>query len=305
MRTSVLCCTFFLGLAGAVPAQAQDRHSWQMWRSWPGSGGEADSFLGVYLDEVDAEAVEELGLPEERGALVAKVLDETPAAEAGLQDKDVIIQWNQAPVESSRQLKRLVNETPAGRRVALQVVRNRDTVGVEVVIGRHGGHGAGTGRSFMPWDQKRMPFEQWHPPLDMEPWPAHSDLSNRVRLGVMLTPLTDQLGAYFGLENDSGVLIASVLEDTPAAEVGLRAGDVITAVDGRSMDSPSAVQQAIQGADATVTVSVVRDGQPLEFEIELGEPDDGSIEIDLESGTEPEEEGREDVEGDVYPQEAM
>ena len=85
------------------------------------SFGDGGGYLGVYLEDVDDEAARRLGLPEEEGALVEDVVDDSPAADAGLQKDDVIVGYNGETVESVAELSRLVRETPAGRTVTLDV----------------------------------------------------------------------------------------------------------------------------------------------------------------------------------------
>src|SRR6266851_4389290 len=85
----------------------------------PGGGG----YLGVYLEEVTAERMKELGLKEERGAVVMKVVGDSPAEKSGLKENDVIVSFNGRRVDSVRELQRLLNETPADRSVQIEVIR--------------------------------------------------------------------------------------------------------------------------------------------------------------------------------------
>ena len=85
----------------------------------PGEGG----YLGVYLEEVSPERTKELGLKEERGAVVMKVVSDSPAEKSGLKENDVIVSFNGRRVDSVRELQRLLNETPAERSVQIEVVR--------------------------------------------------------------------------------------------------------------------------------------------------------------------------------------
>jgi len=86
-------------------------------------------------------------------------------------------------------------------------------------------------------------------------------MPNRPRLGVSVQDVTPELAEYFGVK--SGVLVASVTADSPAARAGLKAGDVITAVDGTSVSSPAELVSALPSGDAAreITVTFVRDKQ--------------------------------------------
>src|SRR5690242_21413179 len=84
-------------------------------------------------------------------------------------------------------------------------------------------------------------------------------LGNSRRIGVSTVELTRQLADYFGIAGGKGVLVTSVTQDGPAAKAGVRAGDVITAVDGEAIDSPGDIARVInRKKDGDVTLTVVR-----------------------------------------------
>jgi membrane-associated protease RseP (regulator of RpoE activity) len=90
----------------------------------------------------------------------------------------------------------------------------------------------------------------------------------RGRLGIVAQPLTGQLAEYFGTKD--GVLVSSVREDSPAARAGLRAGDVITSVDGEPVESPSALARAAaQAKEGELTIAYVRDRKSAEAKVRL------------------------------------
>jgi hypothetical protein len=95
-------------------------------------------------------------------------------------------------------------------------------------------------------------------------------------IGVSITGLSKQLGEYFGVDDGAGVLITEVEEESPAEEAGLKAGDVIIAVDGEETENSSDLQEIIREREEgeKVTVSVVRDKNKKEFAVEIGERDD-------------------------------
>jgi S1-C subfamily serine protease len=94
-------------------------------------------------------------------------------------------------------------------------------------------------------------------------------------LGVEVTPLSDQLAEYFGVTG--GALVASVGANTPAADAGLKAGDVITAIDGRGVTTAADIAEALREARAGegVDVSVTRDRKPLMLKVVPGQPASG------------------------------
>src|SRR5215470_872553 len=81
------------------------------------------SYLGVFVDEVTTDRMKELGLSQERGAVIMKVVKDSPAEKAGFKENDVIVTFNGRPVDSVREFERLLGDTPAGRIVTIEVLR--------------------------------------------------------------------------------------------------------------------------------------------------------------------------------------
>lgn len=97
------------------------------------------AYLGVSLRDVSAEEVSRLGLRDEHGAFIESVSEGSPAAEAGLQEGDVIATWNGERVESVAVLSRFVRETPPGRSVSLGVFRSGSQQTIAVELGERSG----------------------------------------------------------------------------------------------------------------------------------------------------------------------
>ncbi len=97
----------------------------------PAAGG----YLGVFLGDITDERAKELKLPEVRGALIGRVVEESPAAKAGLRADDVILSYNGERVFSASQMHRLLMETPPGRKVTLEIYRAGARHHIEVTIG--------------------------------------------------------------------------------------------------------------------------------------------------------------------------
>jgi serine protease Do len=221
------------------------------------------SYLGVHLDEVTTETARRLGLREERGALLTDIVADSPAAKAGLQKDDVIIEWNGSPVESAMQFQRLMGETPAGRTVRLGVIRNGREMTIDVKLGdRSDASELRKLRGRLQSQELREQMREAQERLRESNKQLRQSfvISGRGRLGVTTQSLTPQLAGYFGLSGRSGALINSVVENSPAAKAGLRAGDVIVAIDGQAVDDPGDVSRLIRGkAEGPVEVRVLRD----------------------------------------------
>jgi serine protease Do len=104
------------------------------------------------------------------------------------------------------------------------------------------------------------------------PVPPPAARGARARLGVTLTPLSDQLASYFGVKE--GVLVSTVDANSPAAQAGIRAGDVLTAIDGRAVRAPADVSASVGAAarGATLDVRLVRDRKEMTAKVTI--PDD-------------------------------
>ncbi|MFQ5679097.1 MAG: PDZ domain-containing protein [Gemmatimonadota bacterium] len=227
-----------------------------------GSGG----YLGVRIGDVNEEVVGRLGLPEERGALILEVVDDSPAQEAGLRADDVVQSWNGARVESAAQLGRLARETPPGRSVRLGVFRDGREQVLSVELGDRSGP-----RVFRVGPDRKLRLERLRERGEEGPGLRFSyAFSFRGRLGVRVEGLSDQLAEYFGVEG--GALITEVVEDSPAEKAGLKAGDVILSVAGEEVEDRSDLVRALRDQEAgPVEVRVMRDRRELTVTVELEE----------------------------------
>ena len=234
-----------------------------------GFGG--GSYLGVYISEVSADDVSQLGLKQERGARIEDVSEDGPAQQAGLQKDDVIVGWNDGPVESASQLQRLVTETPAGREVDLDVMRDGKKRDVKVTIAER--ESMVRSFSFRGPDTEQM--EGMVERLRVHAPEARGNFfafMGGSRMGVGIQSVGDQLGEYFGLDGRKGVLVTSVEEDSPAEQAGLKAGDIILSIGGEAVDGTGGLVQAVREADeGPIAVGILRDRNERTVTVELPE----------------------------------
>jgi serine protease Do len=241
--------------------------------------------LGVSLDEVRTDDVSRLALAEERGALVREVDPDSPAAEAGLQKDDVIVGYQGQPVQSAAQLARLVRETPGGRKVALEVSRggSLQKLAATLADNREVGWPGDLDFDFdvpMPAIGLRPPRPPRAPRPPAPPVPAvpHADIlrefgplgdmdlwGRRARLGLMYQELGEQLAGYFKVEG--GLLVTSVNEGSPAAQAGIKAGDVILRLNGKEIRSSEDLREELDRTESgqEVTLGLQREGRALEL----------------------------------------
>lgn len=226
---------------------------------------ERTGFLGVYIDEVTAEKAKELNLPGEYGVIISRVEPESPAAKAGLKENDVIIEYNGIRVEGTLQLNRLVRETPPGRTVTLRIIREGKRQDVKATIGSR----ESVWRS-LPFRIEGPDFSLTLPEIRLPR--VELRVSSYSRLGVSVQSLTRQLGEYFGVADGRGVLITSVAPGSPAERAGLKAGDVITAVDGKEITSPYTLTRELSRREGTVTLTIIRNKQQQTVTVEIQQP---------------------------------
>jgi predicted metalloprotease with PDZ domain len=229
-------------------------------------------YLGVYLEEVTASRMKDLGVTEERGAIVMKVAENGPAEKAGLKENDVIISFNGRRVDSVRELQRLLSETPPGRTVSVEFIRagNRQTASVLLSDRVQRGPAIELGK-LENFSLKDIPI----PEIGNFTFGDFTMFRGR-RLGIAAESLTDQLGDYFGVKDGKGVLITQVFEDSPAARAGLKAGDVIVAIDNEPVENMRALTAAIdRKGEGQVAVKVMRNRseQTINVTIEKAEGD--------------------------------
>jgi len=224
------------------------------------------SYLGVNLAEIDSARAKELKLKETTGVEITRVEEGSPAEKAGLKPNDVVLEYNGQRVEGMEQFGRLVRETPGGREVKLTISRNGVTqTVVGTVAARKVRAFGGNIKELLPeMPEIRMPdmpqvFSVWRSPV----------------LGVEAEALGSQLAAFFGVKE--GVLVRSVLKESAAEKAGMKAGDVITKVDGVAVTTPNELSSAAHSASAkkTFAVELVRDHKPVNVNVTV---DDGRSE---------------------------
>ena len=228
------------------------------------------TFLGVSVEEISKENMSRYGMREVRGVGVTQVVKDSPAEKAGLKKDDVILRFEGESVTSARKLTRLVGEASADQTVRLTISRGGSEQELSATLAKHdgmqnvfgGAMPSGGFRGTTPFPMKIEPFPMKIDPGMIQINPGEGGFAfafgNR-RIGVSTQPLTKQLADYFGVK-DGGLLITSVNDNSPAAKAGLKAGDVITAVDGEKVTSPGDVSRAIsKKEDGPVSLTIIRD----------------------------------------------
>jgi len=181
-------------------------------------------WLGVKIQEVDADIAEALGLEGATGAMVTSVTEDSPAAAAGILTGDVVLSFNGRAVAEMRQLPRLVAETPVGDSVTLEVLRDGSRKTFDVVIGQLDENDVVPVSAVVDKGKEES---------------AHS-------LGLSLAIITGSLRRQFSLADDAeGVVVTDVQNPSAASEKGVKPGDVILEVGEEKVTTPQEVESRI------------------------------------------------------------
>jgi serine protease Do len=163
-------------------------------------------WLGVFIQEITPDIAESLGLDNEAGALVSTVNENSPAQAAGLEPGDVIVSFDGKMIDKMRDLPRIVAETEIGKTVRVEVVRNGNSIDVQVTLGE-------------------LEKAELVGIVNEQP---KGEAESFDKLGFSVENLTAELAEELGLEDDArGVVVTEVVEGGPAFTKGLKVGDII------------------------------------------------------------------------------
>jgi serine protease Do len=213
-----------IGIGFAVPSDtvtavvAQLKEFGEVKRGW----------LGVKIQSISEDIAESLGVPENQGALVAAVTDDSPAAKAGIETGDVILKFDGKEVSTMRGLPKLVAQTPIGKTVELEVLRQgqKKTLSVAVGLLEEG--------EDKPEAGAPKPKEEEKPP-------------SSALMGLTLMPLTDELKTKFGFDQKlNGVLVTEIDPESPAASKNIKVGDVIIEAQQEPVAAPADIEKSIE-----------------------------------------------------------
>ena len=190
-------------------------------------------FLGINMEALNADVLKGLDASVKKGVVITQVVEGSPAEEAGLEDGDIVILFDRKEVGSPDELKELVGNASVGDVVAVKVVRSGEPRSFKVTIGE------------WPDDESVAVIapEAFHW-MDGGKNVFEMNLG-RGRLGVQVADLNEGLAPYFGVEKGEGVLVLDVVEESAAAKMGVKAGDVIRRIDGEKVGSVEALVDAV------------------------------------------------------------
>ncbi|KAB2851839.1 MAG: Do family serine endopeptidase [Hyphomicrobiaceae bacterium] len=196
-------------------------------------------WLGVKIQSLTEDIAEAYGVKENTGALVASVTPDSPAAKAGIVDGDVILKFDGKDVTTMRGLPRLVAQTPIGKDVDIEVLRKGQKKNLKVAVGR-----------LTEDEEQAKPTAKDAPKGKGRSKGSDKDGSKptgQALIGLVLAPLTDELRTKHGLAKTvAGVIVLQVDPASPAAEKGVKVGDVIVEI---AQQPVSSVEDVTKGVD--------------------------------------------------------
>jgi S1-C subfamily serine protease len=275
-KRSIIALILLVFLASFVTASGVTKEVWE--RSPKAEKEESQKgWLGIYLQDITPDIREAMDLKSREGVLVKDVVPDSPADQAGMKQKDVIVEFNGKKVEDAPYFTEMVRETSPGEKVKLTIVRDSKEKTLTITIGKP--------------PEKKLSYEYKFEPPQVKTKMVEPDVSifrffSGGRIGVKVQDLTEQLGDYFGVEDGEGALITDVEKDMPAFKAGLKAGDVIVEVDGKKIKDTEDLMDAISKKEEKdkVEIKVIRDRQPRSFAVEVAKSEEwapfGSKEIE-------------------------
>jgi len=285
-----LGCLVVLGIAAGVAmrppvAMAQARALIQLVQEpsplllHSGSQG----YLGVDVTDVDQEKAQALKLKEVRGAMITLIDHDAPAGQIGLKVNDVVLALNGQTVEGAEQLRRMLREIPAGRKVSMLISRdgNTLTVAVELAdrramehdvwnkIGNSGDVFAGApGMGILAGGDGSLP-SGFHMPF----------FGSTLNVGALVEPLTSQMADYLGVQ--SGLMVKQVARKSEAATAGLKAFDVILKVGPEAIKTISDWDRSLRANQGKpVQVTILRDKKQQTVTLQVDSKHHSEMEIE-------------------------
>ena len=222
----------------------------------------AAGYLGVGVQELSPERIKALNLKENTGVEVKTVISGAPAATVGIRVGDIILEVNGQKVEGTEQFAGCVGSKLPGTKITLSIWRDGGKHNIAATLGHQ--------------VTPQLPFGSLVP-MSSEDLQALF-AGDAWKLGFEGEPLTPQLAVFFGVAQGEGVLVRTVLEKSPAEKAGLRAGDVVTKVNGMPVSRSGEIIGIVRISkkasftvvrnkkEVTLNVEVARNSNPFEPE---------------------------------------
>jgi membrane-associated protease RseP (regulator of RpoE activity) len=245
----------------------------------------SQGYLGVDLADVDQEKAQALKLKEIRGAIITLIDHDAPAGQIGLKVNDVVLGINGQAVEGAEQLRRMLREIPAGRKVSLVISRdgNMQTLAVELADRKAMEHAVwnkiGSGGDVFAQAPGGMGILTGGGDGSL-PGGFHMPIfGSTLNVGALVEPLTSQMAEYLGVP--SGLMVKQVARKSEAASAGLKAFDVILKVGPDAITTLADWERALHANQGKpVQVTVLRDKKQQTVTLQVDSKRHSELEFD-------------------------
>ncbi|MFC3712057.1 Do family serine endopeptidase [Sphingoaurantiacus capsulatus] len=193
-------------------------------------------YLGVNIQPLSTDIAAGLGLPKDRGEIVASVEPTGPASRAGIRQGDVIVKVNNQEVTVDNTLSYIVANTPIGRSVPIELIRDGQRRTINVTTAERP-------------TETALNAQTAEEPDEPTATPPAGEASARQSLGITLSALTPEVRRQLRVAEDArGVVIASLNPNSDAARQGLQRGDLIVSINQRPTTTVAAAAAAVDAA---------------------------------------------------------
>ena len=232
----------FMGLSFAIPVDVAKDIIEQLKRNGHAKWG----WLGVLIQDVNKELAESFGMDKPMGAVVLKVMDDTPAKKAGIEVGDVITHFNNKTINRSSDLPLAVGRSTIGSKVNVRIIRDGKQKRLKVKIAE-------------------LPAEEELAQKDSKPIETKSN-----RLNIEVAALTKEQKQRANVDNG---LVVQQVEDGPASKAGIRRGDILLKLNGEKITSTKQFLNIVKNLpdDKWVRVLIQRGGSPQFLPLKISE----------------------------------
>jgi serine protease Do len=223
----------YMGIGFAIPINMAKKIRDQLVETGTVTRGQ----LGVYIQDLNEDLAQSFGLKDTKGILVSKVIEDSPAAKAGLKQGDILLKADGRPVGKVNEFRNAIAMTAPGTVVHLDILRNGKPLEIKVTIGkRQGKEGSG-----------------------------EAAVEKTGSYGLSLQALTPELAAQLGYQNVSGVLVAAVEDGSPADDAGIQQGDLILEINRQAVTTPEMASKALRASANKPALLLVRHGDTTRY----------------------------------------
>jgi serine protease Do len=251
MLRSMLCLMILFFLSADTMLSASSKLSDEIQKK---EKRKKSGWIGVLIQDVNEKIAQNAKLDTEEGAFVKEVVKSSPADSAGIQECDIIIEYNGKKIFDSDELAKIISRTVPGTKVDIVILRDGQKRTLQLTVGK-----------------KKVSKHQIFSVMPNIP-DIHVFFGNHI-LGLQLLTLNERLGEYFSAPNNEGVLVEEVEHESSAEKAGFKAGDIIIRIGNKTVDAVEKIQKELHKYDEgdKVEFEVMRKGVKKTFSIEMEE----------------------------------